>query len=134
MRAKRRSNRWRVYTTMAASRKRPKSESDNRGQSVLEFLFMLPIMVALTMMLVKVNTAIQVSIVNQQYARAQALWLTFNSPIYPALVSRMANFLPRAFNQMIIGVSDNLAVPTGYEPKAMEQKINRTRGPAGSEE
>ncbi len=57
----------RGYMTTAASLSHPES-----GQSVLEFLLLIPLIVALTVLLVKMNAVIQVSIVNQQYARAQA--------------------------------------------------------------
>jgi len=47
--------------------------SSERGQSVLEFVFMLPILLGLIVIMVRSNTVIQMSIVNQKYARAQAL-------------------------------------------------------------
>jgi hypothetical protein len=86
--------------------------SGHSGQSMLEFLFMLPLMLALTILLVRVNTSIQMSIVNQKYTRGQAQWFVFNSPIYPQRVSpdgqkfREANFIGPNYNQMIIGVSE----------------------------
>ena len=50
------------------------------GQSIVEFLVSLPLLVGLAVVLIRVNSAIQMSIVNQQYARAQTLNLTYNSP------------------------------------------------------
>lgn len=104
----------------------------NSGQSILEFLLMLPMLVGITFMMVRVSSAIQVSIVNQQYARAQALWLAFNSPIYPALKFRVNSdgaqdiFVEAGVNQMIIGVSGNLAPDSGdYAPEASTQLIVR---------
>jgi hypothetical protein len=85
---------------------------DDSGQSMLEFLFMLPLMLALTVLLVRVNTSIQMSIVNQKYTRGQAQWFVFISPIYPQRVSpdgqdfRKSNFIDPNYNQMIIGVSE----------------------------
>jgi hypothetical protein len=49
------------------------------GQSLLEFLLMFPMLLALVIVLIRVNTAIQISIVNQQYARAQTFVLTSNA-------------------------------------------------------
>ncbi|MEO5970142.1 MAG: hypothetical protein ABIQ95_09460, partial [Bdellovibrionia bacterium] len=55
-------------------------KSNNEGQSVIEFIFMLPLLIGMSTLLVNINTAIQMGIVNQQYARFQTLFLTFNSP------------------------------------------------------
>ena len=105
------------------------------GQSVLEFLLMLPMLVGLTVMLIRVNTVIQISIVNQQYARAEALWLTFNSAFYPELRHRETNLVSKGYNQMILGVSDNAAPESAerYTPKASVQNIARKRGLGSNE-
>ena len=50
---------------------------------MLEFLVMLPLMVGLAMLMIRVNTVIQMGIVNQQYARAQALFVAGNGSEYP---------------------------------------------------
>src|SRR4051812_29317262 len=88
---------------------RTQKQSSDSGQAMVEFLLLLPAIVVLIVVMVKVNMAIQVSIVNQQYARAQALWLAFNSPVYPELRHRVKNFQTgnKMANQMIIGVSQN---------------------------
>jgi len=107
----------------------------DEGQSVLEFLLMLPMMVGLTIILVKVNTAIQISIVNQQYARAQALFLTFNSPQYPRLALREAALIAKNTNMMFIGVSQNQASSDDgdeYYPEAATQNVTRKSSPGGS--
>jgi hypothetical protein len=99
-----------------------------KGQSLLEFLLMLPVMFGMAALLIKFNTTIQVSIVNQQYARAQTLWLAFNSPVYPYLDLREDELTSGGFNQMLIGVSDNAAPEEGegqYVPKASVQNISR---------
>ena len=83
------------------------------GQSILEFLLMLPMLVGLVLILVRINTAIQVSIVNQQYARSHALWLNFNSAVYPQLALREGHLTANNDNQMVIGVSDNTAPQDG---------------------
>jgi hypothetical protein len=103
--------------------------SECNGQSVLEFLLMLPLMVGLVVLLVRANTAIQISIVNQQYARAQALFLTFNSPTYPQLELRQPHVTAKQYNQMIIGVADNPAPEDGspYIPDAATQNVTRRK-------
>jgi hypothetical protein len=102
------------------------------GQSVLEFIFMLPVLVGMMMLMTHVNTAIQMAIVDQQYARAQALWLTFNSPYYPQLSSIAANFQEQKFNSMVIGISDNASPDTGtYAPESSTQIVARNKRLAG---
>lgn len=112
---------------MAVERKHT-NESES-GQSVLEFLLMLPMMVGLVVVLVRINTVIQVSIVNQQYARAQAHWLAFSSPIFPQISLRETWLTRQGYNQMIIGVSQNAASSGGadqrYTPKAATHYIAR---------
>jgi hypothetical protein len=100
------------------------------GQSVLEFVLLLPLLLAGISFLYRANTAIQMSIVNQKYARSQALFLAYNSPYYPALNIRKSN---KDADRLVMGVSQNLA-PTGsnggggeYIPKAEE--VRTTRGP-----
>lgn len=99
------------------------------GQSVLEFLFMLPVMVGLVMLMVRINTVIQVSIVNQQYSRAQATFLAFNNSVYPDLKLRYRQLVRKNYNQMMLGVSDNIVPADGsaYQPQATTQNIVRTR-------
>lgn len=60
----------------------------NEGQSILELMFSIPVFVGFIWVFFQVNTAIQVSINNQQHSRAQMLHLTFNSPIFPELKFR----------------------------------------------
>ena len=86
--------------------------ANEEGQSVFEFLLMLPVMIGLVVIMAEVNTAIQVSIVDQQYARAEATFLTFNSPIYPERDAiRIPNLDQKGYNQMLIGVMDNIIFP-----------------------
>jgi hypothetical protein len=88
---------------------------------------MLPALMGLTAVLIRVNTAMQISIVNQQYARAQALFLTFNSAVYPPLAQRMS-FHETGDNQMVVGVAGNEIVDGAEnEPLASEQNIARTK-------
>ncbi len=101
---------------------------DEGGQSVLEFAFLLPVLMGLVALMIKVNMAMQISIVNQQYARAHIHWLTFNSAIYPAISQRNVNFTPLGYNQMVIGVAGNPAPEESsesYRPIASTQNITR---------
>jgi hypothetical protein len=107
---------------------------DQTGQSIFEFMIMLPILVALFMILARMNSAIQVSIVNQKYARSQALFLAFNSPFYPRLEQKMV-LASSKNNQMIMGVSENAAPVDGsdYVPRAATQPITRNKGARASD-
>jgi len=96
------------------------------GQSLFEFMMMLPMLFGMVIILIKVNTAIQISIVDQQYARAQALFLTFNSPHYPPLSKQVGSLIGNSMNQMLLGVSDNQA-SGNYVPKATVQLIARKK-------
>ena len=107
-------------------------KNDTSGQAMVEFLLLLPAVVILIVVMVRVNTAIQVSIVNQQYARAQALWLAFNSSVYPELRHRVKNFQSgnKMSNQMVIGVSQNSFPEEGdevYQPEATIQNVSRLK-------
>lgn len=79
------------------------------GQSLIEFIFLLPVLFGLTTILLKVNSAIQMSIVNQKYARAQALFLAQNSPHYPRR-DQAEYIASRGSNQVVMGVGDTLAL------------------------
>ena len=106
------------------------------GQSIVEFLVSLPLLVGLAVVLIRVNSAIQMSIVNQQYARAQALNLAYNSPFYPDKSKRV--ILARSkMNQLILGVSENLLGGGSFIPKASTQRVTRLptlRGPEAPQE
>lgn len=101
---------------------------NDEGQSVIEFVLMLPMLLGLVVTLIRINTAIQISIVNQQYARAQILYLTFNSPFYPQ-ISYQEKQANEGSNQMVVGVSENTAdAQTGdYTPEASIQMITRSK-------
>jgi hypothetical protein len=97
------------------------------GQSVLEFLLMLPMMIGLVMILVRVNTAIQISINDQQYARAHTLNLNFNSPVYPFIDLRERELVPFKYNHMLLGVA-NEEVKEDPHPKATTHYVARRKG------
>lgn len=120
------------------------SVRDESGQSVLEFVFMLPILVGLIVVMVRTNTVIQMSIVNQKYVRAQALWLTFNSPYYPRLSLRKSRelcgdfdpadqFIKYGFNRMVIGMADQPVEDTGGKANAVTQFVARDASQLGNE-
>jgi hypothetical protein len=106
---------------------------NQKGQSLVEVVFLLPIIFGLFVVTSKINTAIQVAIVNQQYARAQALTLAQNSPYYPRREQQKV-MATKNSNQLIMGVADQvLDEDDEGVPKATVQVISRTRGLAGSE-
>lgn len=102
---------------------------NEEGQSLLEFLLTLPMLVALVVILVRVNTAIQISIVNQQYGRAQALALTGYAPEFPRMGLRQEDLVRKKYSQMVIGVSDNAPPQRGgaFAPKAASQNVARKK-------
>lgn len=57
--------------------------NNQKGQSLFEFVILLPIMITILGLQYKGNTLSQISINNQKYARAQTLYLAFNSPYFP---------------------------------------------------
>lgn len=106
--------------------KGPMLENED-GQSVIEFLLFLPLMVLMVFTTLRVNTAIQMSIVNQKYARAQTLILANHAAYYPRaqLRNEDGNFFgAKNVDQMVLGVSDNKATE-GYEPEASIVEITR---------
>lgn len=106
-----------------------KRQNRESGQSLLEFMLMLPMMIGLVLILVRVNSAIQVSIVNQQYARAHALALNFNSPVYPELRFRVRDLIPHGDNQMVILVAGEPVPENGdLQPTAATSYIARKKG------
>jgi hypothetical protein len=120
----------RLLSRLKSARPDLHSVQGERGQSVLEFVFMLPVLLGLIVVMVRVNSAIQMSIVNQKYARAQALWLTFNSPYYPRRSFRTAGdpadqFVQYGFNRMVIGMAETPVDDTGGQATASTQSVVR---------
>ena len=111
------------------------------GQSIVEFLILLPFLIGLTVIMIRANTAIQFSIVDQQYARAQAFFLAFNHNTYPSLLGSdgapaLRSVLTEdAQNQLVLGVS-NQAPPdsdeANFQPDAQVQRVARTLKKAGA--
>jgi len=52
---------------------------NNKGQSLFEFILLLPVLLGFSTILIRINTAIQISIVNQQFTRDQLGILINNS-------------------------------------------------------
>ncbi|OFZ35312.1 MAG: hypothetical protein A2070_15340 [Bdellovibrionales bacterium GWC1_52_8] len=93
---------------------------------------MLPMMVILTMLMIKINTVIQISLVNQKYSRSHALALAMNSPYFPGMALRTNDLTNIGYNQMIIGVSA-IEILDGSPPMSMNYSITRP-GVQGSED
>lgn len=95
------------------------------GQSLIEFVLMLPVMFGMVFILIRVNSAIQVSIVNQKYSRQRLLELAGNSPHYPDL-ERASELVRQGQNRLVVGVSDELvpeALTEEFVPVATTQLI-----------
>jgi len=107
-----------------------------RGQSLLEFLLLLPFLLGLTTLVIRANQAIQISIVNQQYARAQTHFITFNSPVYPDnRKGRRDDMVAAGYHAITLGVGEK-AIGSGSEdgddiPEAPMQMVARSEQLAG---
>jgi competence protein ComGC len=120
---------------MAVKRESRKSETlvhDDRGQSVLEFLLVLPLMMAVILLIIRSNTAIQMSIVDQKYAREQVMFLAGNSPEYPLRAGIVKDLASRGMNQLVVGVSEDKPSDgeggDGSDTKASTYYIGRRPG------
>lgn len=73
------------------------------GQSMLEFAFLVPILMGFFLILVHVEEAMVTAITNQKYARSQLHFLFFNHRYYPEW-----HFLEKEkfFGRFWVGVSD----------------------------
>lgn len=82
------------------------------GQSVLEVVFVLPVLFLFVALLYKVNLASQIAINNAKSLRSQMFILTGNSPEYPRLQFRFnafsgaLSFAAQSHARMLIGVAD----------------------------
>jgi len=105
------------------------------GQSLIEFVLILPIIVGMLLVMVRVSSSIQVSIVNQKYSRQRVFEVADNGAYYPRLGRFEEQFAPKLTNRMVIGVSEELATGESIVPAATEQRITRnSRGESGSQE
>lgn len=115
---------------------------DESGQSLFEFIFLFPFMIGMSVLLVRLNTVIQMSIVNQKYSRMTALRVVFNSAEYPShdRATKTDWRTPLGMNQMIIGVSGkvmgaeddlgNLRV----QPEAQTYRVTRSLASPGGDD
>jgi hypothetical protein len=101
---------------------------NRRGQSLIEFVLMLPVLVGMFFLLLRVNQAIQVSIVNQKYSRQRLFELVGNSPQYPD-ISKVPVFVEKGDNRVVIGVSEESTsdIASDFQPSAPTMRITRTR-------
>lgn len=100
-----------------------------RGQSMLEFALLLPVIVLMLQILMEAESAISTAIVNQKYARSTMHWLFFNHRNYMEL-SRFhldAGILKRRF---WVGVDDKVSYgqpDADIKPVAPIRKIGRLK-------
>lgn len=105
------------------------------GQSVVEFAFLVPVIIGMFFLLIQVENAITTAIVNNKYARAQLHFLFFNHRVYPE--TRFQELQDGQFKGDIagrfwVGIDDKTNFGGGQpNPQAPERKIGRL---AGSEE
>ncbi len=105
-----------------------------QGQSVIEFTLLASIFIVFLMIMIKVNIAMQAGIVNQQYSRAQILFLAFNHPFYPEAKYQTSQ-INYQMNQMVIGVSKkSFADGNTQPPDAQIEGIVRSKIDVGSNE
>jgi hypothetical protein len=107
------------------------------GQSILEVVFVIPLLFAFIALIYKMNMASQAAINNIQYLRTQLFVLANNSSEYPRLQFRFKKyggpFAKEGHVRMVLGVSDPEAVkgqmysddPSALEAIPILQKINR---------
>jgi hypothetical protein len=113
-----------------------------KGQSLLEVVFVLPFLFLFVGILFKLNLSMQQSINNTQYARSQVYVLTANSPEYPRLQFTQFNkgtFAGASQDMMLLGVSDPSALQDSSDnntlvPIPQIQKIARNKTIRGSED
>lgn len=112
---------------MVANRRR-----GERGQSLVEFAFLVPLLIGMVSLLVEVDTAISASIVGQKYTRQHMHFLFFSSANYPQLnwVSGKDGFFKQRW---WIGVDEQVIVREDTEPIAPKFKVGRKKVPEGQE-
>ncbi|MBI3543151.1 MAG: hypothetical protein HY075_07750 [Deltaproteobacteria bacterium] len=114
---------------MDAEKRRRKKQL---GQSMIEFAFMLPIILTMLTFMREVNMAINMAIVNQKYSRATLYFLLFNHRWYPE-----QQFIHRPsrndyMKRWWVGVEDQKGDPDSDEdskpPKAPVIAVGRAKG------
>lgn len=101
--------------------------SNQKGQAVIELLFLLPVFIAIVFIGYKANTAVQASIVNQKYLRSHMLALQRNHAYYPHSRYQL-NMQQKHSNLFVLGMSedrvtdDEGASQPAYAPKFSLQR------------
>ncbi len=113
---------------MAANGARRYKSGDRSGQSLIELVLILPAFVGMLYLMVRVSSAIQVSIVNQKYSRQRLLEIAGNSPHYPSVGRAQAVLIPQGDNRLTVGVSEEStqSISGGFQPSAPTQLIVRS--------
>ncbi len=91
-------------------RRMPKLIKNERGQALLEFVLMLPMVMAFFWYTLKVNVAVNKSIVAQTHLRSQLFLKLLNHRDYPVTDEYQSNPSNRSVYYM--GVSDNVTTNT----------------------
>ncbi|MEW6058285.1 MAG: TadE family protein [Bdellovibrionota bacterium] len=102
------------------------------GQSLVEFAFLLPLVLSLFYILIQVEMAISTAIVNQKYARQHLHFLTFNHRYYIQHLRFLGLSAGNAYMQRYwIGVDNNVThdVEGDIRPVAPTRKIGREKPP-----
>lgn len=116
------------------------------GQSLVEFLLLLPVVIGMVVILLRMNSAITTSIVNQKHVRMMVFRLNGNSAVYPVLRTReefIENFASpekgRFYNRMQIGLAARPIDETDDKPEAnvrlvaRSPELSRGKGPDHAE-
>lgn len=105
------------------------------GQALVEFLLVIPAIILFFVLMVRINSAVQVSIVNQKWSRAHIHFLAMNSPVFPMLKFRedpSRGMAVSKSDQFVLGISGDL-LEDGDEvtPSATVIAIKGKRGLPG---
>src|SRR4051794_28182392 len=116
---------------MAAKKTMPTRHTHRRrvrGQSMVEFAFLVPIIVGMLFVLIQVETAISGAIVSQKYARQHLHFLFFSNRYYP---ERFLVTLDRTGDwagKFWVGVDDNIDFNVAEPvPKAPRVGVGREK-------
>jgi hypothetical protein len=101
--------------------------SHQEGQSLVEFLLALPFLFFITILMIKINTVIQYSIVNQRYVRETAVFSTASSPY--TRIDFMKEIAQIGENRIVMGVAQDpipANVTSGASTRPPRFKIQRS--------
>lgn len=101
---------------MDANRRKNKLKKKDSGQALIEFIIMLPAVLAIFWYLLKVNMAINTSIVHQKHVRSQTFLKMLNHPNGPVIGEYEEN--PGIRSVFFMGVSSTKVGPSGSENRA----------------